>query len=116
MSHSAVMKLNKATSKVELQYVESAVMPPTRISAGTPVLLLRFSSRFWVSMLGLDKFPTYEVQKAVSMLKLASAGLRYLDASGGSVEGPDKRMLERFSAKTQAEKARRRGRGCIAML
>ncbi len=79
------MKLNKLTSKFGSQYVESAVIPPIRISAGTPVLALKFSRRFFVRILGSVVLPTNSSKNAVSILKLARDGCKKCDASGGSV-------------------------------
>lgn len=89
------MKLKRLTACEAFQYVESAVMPPIRISAGVPVRALRFSSKFFVRTLGAVVFPTNSSKKAVSMLKLPSAGLRRCDAVKGRDGGPASFRLDK---------------------
>ncbi len=75
-----------------------------RISAGTPVRAFKLSNRLRVSRFGSVVFPTNSTKKAVSMLKLARAGLSLCDAVDGSVEGPFSLRTGRFAALTRSKK------------
>lgn len=79
----------RATSSDAFQYVESAVMPPIRTCAGVPARVTRLSRRLRVKAFGEVMLPIYSITKAVSMLKLASAGFKADEAVCGSEAGPE---------------------------
>ena len=82
-------KFTSAAFCVALQCVESAVIPPMRISGGTPpVRCARFCRSASESVLGAEVLPMNSSKKAVSMLKLARAGLRVIEAVDGRDGGP----------------------------
>jgi len=62
------------------------------------VRAFKFPSRFRDSWLGADAFPKNDSKKAVSMLRLASAGSNGCDASAGSVGGPGRFRTDRRPA------------------